>query len=161
MIHAINNSNFLNISKYINPHNKGSALIIVHPLFTQSVPTDLDLERRDPILFSQILLNDYDSYKNNLELCIKSTTWPVIVLAGERSYDNTIDWLKSLQLKKMFSFFPPAPGIPPPNWILETIAPRGKYLPIFLKLRGYPGPLLRVNCLSLKAGKALAAFSPR
>jgi hypothetical protein len=79
---------------------KGKAMLVVHPLSSESFSSDESLERTDPWLFRQIMAKDFDAYAARLGRVLKTTSMVPFVLSGENTYDKASGWLNGMRLDK-------------------------------------------------------------
>jgi hypothetical protein len=76
--------------------SNGRAMLIIHPFFTNSKGID----EKEPYLFRQSMLKDYDAYVDRLGRCLKSAKMLPFVLVGEKLHDKAFGWLNGLGLDR-------------------------------------------------------------
>ena len=100
---------------------KGKALVIVHPLFSESFSSDESIERTAPYLFRQIMGKDYDQYMSRLGRAIKSTSMLPIVLAEKNSYEKARSWLNGMGSDKHIFMAGTISKDPTPEFSFDTV----------------------------------------
>jgi hypothetical protein len=90
----------LNAAKAQGSASNGRAMLIIHPFFTKDLGIDYFIDEKDPYLFRQIMLKDYDAYVNRLGRCLKSAKMLPFVLVGKKLHDEVFGWLNRLGLDK-------------------------------------------------------------